>query len=109
MGDFEVKIVKSDASIGTENKAIATNWTTSEAFFSYGGASDLWSETWNDTDINDVDFGAVLSVKNEESFPDLSSTPFVDHIRITVNFTAAAAAAGVEIFQDIIWDDSSIF
>jgi hypothetical protein len=59
----EMKIVKADGSIGSENKANKTAGRSSgtEATFSYGGASDLWSEDWTTADINDSDFGVVFS------------------------------------------------
>ncbi len=61
--ETEVKIVKADGTIGTTNKAdTVTKWqTTTDAYYSYGGASDLWNETWDSTKINDVDFGVVLA------------------------------------------------
>ncbi len=88
LGDYEVKIVLADGSLGTENKAIATNWVTSEAYYSYGDSSDLWSESWSAANINDADFGVVLSVKDEQTIPSGNdATPQVDHIRITVDYT----------------------
>ena len=62
--DVIVKIVKSDGSLGSENKAdTGNNWPTTDTYKSYGASNDLWSESWNYTDINDVDFGVVLSCK----------------------------------------------
>lgn len=61
--DNIVSIVKSNGTIGSENKAIAGNWPTSDTYSSYGSSSDLWSETWSYSDINDVDFGVVISSK----------------------------------------------
>jgi len=87
--DNAVKIVKSDGTVGSENKASGVNWTTSNSYFSYGSSSNLWSETWTAEDINDADFGAVLQVSSqgdEEYF----SFAMVDHIRITVYYTAPA-------------------
>jgi len=60
--DSSVKIVKADGTIGTTNKASGTSWSATEAYFSYGSSSDLWGETWTAENINDVDFGIVLSV-----------------------------------------------
>ncbi len=60
--DAEVKLVKSDGSIGIENKAKTGVWPSSDEYFSYGASDDLWSETWSASDINDSDFGVVLSV-----------------------------------------------
>ncbi len=61
--DEYVKIVKADGTIGTENKATGSEWPTSDAYASYGGLSDLWSESWDGTSINDIDFGLVLSAR----------------------------------------------
>ena len=64
--DNEIKIVKSDGSIGSENKASVSAWPGggSYTWVIYGSDSDLWSESWAYTDINDVDFGVVLSAHN---------------------------------------------
>ncbi|KKK97845.1 hypothetical protein LCGC14_2648690, partial [marine sediment metagenome] len=63
MHDNEVKIVKSDGTLGSENKALVPGWSSTEAYFSYGDSSDLWGESWTTSDINDTDFGVVLSAK----------------------------------------------
>ncbi len=83
--DWEVKLVLSNGSIGTENKAIGTNWPA-EAYATYGGAEDLWSESWSDTDINDIDFGVVIEARLIDNF-EQNTTAYVDHIRITVYYT----------------------
>lgn len=84
--DFQVSLVKSDSSIGLENKADAvTNWDTSEKYVSYGSSSDLWSETWTANDINNNNFGVVFSANVGGGV--LPVTAYVDHIRITVDYT----------------------
>jgi hypothetical protein len=61
--DYAVKIVKADGTIGSTNKAdTGTNWPSSDTYKSYGASNDLWGESWTPADINDADFGAVLSV-----------------------------------------------
>ena len=89
--DSVVKIVKADGSIGSENKKSATVWGNTPSYIPYGSSIDLWSESWTQADINDADFGIVLSVSNpgQGSYPD-APTPSVDHIRITVYYTASA-------------------
>ena len=59
--EYEIKIVKSDGSIGAENKSTGAILPGTDTYISYGSSSDLWSETWSSTDINDVDFGFVIS------------------------------------------------
>ena len=89
--DSEVKIVKSDGSIGTTNKASAVNWVVTEAYFSYGASDNLWGETWTAEDINDTDFGVALSIRSLLA----GATADVDHIRITVYYTSATTAGSV--------------
>ena len=88
--DNSVRIVKSDGSVGTTNKAdTVTNWSTTESYVSYGGSTDTWGETWSAEDINDTDFGVVLAA-------DIVSGSFVnagvDHIRVTVHYTGGTTA-----------------
>lgn len=83
--DNAVRIVKSDGSIGTTNKAdTVTNWSGTESYISYGGATDVWGETWSAGDINDTDFGVVLAA---DVVSGIFANAGVDHIRITVYYT----------------------
>lgn len=60
--DVNVNIIKSSGTLGTQNKAdTVTGWPTSEAYTSYGSASDLWGETWTPADINNSNFGVAVS------------------------------------------------
>ena len=96
--ESSAKIVKSDGSIGAENKA-SGSFPVVKAYKSYGDSSDLWSESWSDTDINDLDFGFVLSSATLE---DVSRDATVDHIRITVTYTEGAPAVEDVVVPGII-------
>jgi len=65
--DYRVSIVKSDGTVGTTNKGNNTMLESSDTYRTYGGATDLWGETWSDTDINDTDFGVVYEGLLEDS------------------------------------------
>ena len=78
----DVNIVKSDGSIGTTNKAGSEALTASLAYYTFGGASDLWDESWTAADINDIDFGFVLSLTNGANV----SRSFVDSFEIKVYY-----------------------
>lgn len=99
--DSEVKIVKADGTIGSTNKGLtSTDYPTSDTYQSYGSSSDLWDEIWDDTKINDIDFGVVLSsifIGDGDS----AATPLVDHIRITVYYTETASGATMTGVQSI--------
>jgi len=70
--------------LSSENNAIGNEWPTSERYFLYGGPTDLWGETWDAVDINDPNFGVVVSATAN----DVSKTAYIDHIRITVYYEA---------------------
>ncbi|UCH81010.1 MAG: hypothetical protein JSW20_14945, partial [Nitrospiraceae bacterium] len=87
INDAEVKIVKGGV-VGSQNKAAGGFWPTSDtdSYQAYGGSSDLWGETWTVADINSANFGVVLSATAGGT----KTTPYVDHIRITVYYTASS-------------------
>ena len=58
--DHRVRIIKGGA-VGSTDKASGTAWPTSPAYTTYGGASDLWGETWTAEDINASTFGVAIS------------------------------------------------
>lgn len=95
--DSAIRIVKADGSIGTTNKSAGATWTTTDTYASYGGSSDLWGETWTAQNINDVDFGAVLAVVTAADVG--TATAQVDHMRITVYYTEAAAASTIHAVE----------
>ena len=88
-----MKIVKSDDSIGTTNKAdTSTVWVGDDpnSYVSYGADNDLWDETWSSDDINNANFGVVFSADVIKSGAPIANTEaFVDHMRITVYYTEA--------------------
>ena len=84
--DNVVSLVKA-GTIQSTNKAVTgTNWSNNNvlAVANYGGAADLWATTWTPTEINDVNFGVVLSATNPSAN---SRTTTVDYIRVTVSYS----------------------
>lgn len=74
-----IKIVKADGTLGTINKSTGANLPSSEGYVSYGNDHNLWGENWLPADINDADFGVVLSTLG-------TGISSIDHIRITVYY-----------------------
>lgn len=84
--DSAVRIVKSDGSIGTTNKAdTTTQWPLTDTNASYGNSSDLWGESWTPSDINNANFGVVLSAALTP--PDTTQTASIDYMSITITYT----------------------
>ena len=94
MRDSAVRIVKADASFGATNKGdTVSNWPNTDTYVSYGASNDLWDEAWTAEDINNANFGVVLSADLQTETTIIAR---VDHIRITVTYTAAVARVSIK-------------
>lgn len=89
--DNRVRIVKGGI-VGSTEKAAPEAWPGVDGTVTYGGAADLWGETWADTDINASTFGVVLSAIGETQSGNPEGTPEVDNIQITINYTDTGGA-----------------
>lgn len=92
--DNAVRIVKG-GTIGSTDRSNGSNWTTTDTIISHGSSSDLWGETWTDSDINATGFGAALSAVAVGGV----SQGLVDFCRITVYYTAAASGQPMALRQ----------
>lgn len=59
--DESVFLVKEGVPAGSDKGATSTNWPTTEASATYGGAADMWSTTLTPAEVNASDFGASLN------------------------------------------------
>lgn len=90
VSDDRVRIVKG-GSIGSTDKSSGALWPSADAYATYGSSSDLWGESWTDSDINSSTFGFVIAAK---MFGGVPFAAYVDHIRITVYYTEGGGGAG---------------
>lgn len=90
--DKSVMLVKG-GTISSTDKKNASNWPTSDAYQTYGGATDLWGLTLTDTDVNASNFGVAIAVQTDGTGKSgwLAS---IDHIRITVYYTDGGGGGG---------------
>lgn len=82
--DGSVKIVKGGAESGTEH-ASGAFWPTTDTRITYGGSTDKWGLTWTVANINASNFGISIAASNAWTS---GRVAYVDHIRITVYYTA---------------------
>ncbi len=101
--DNSVRIIKPDGSLGATEKSTGASWgnADTDTYDSYGGAADLWGETWTVADIQDPDFGFAISANTGGTNGNYNM--YIDHIKITVYFTppfditsTVSAGAGAE-------------
>ena len=101
--DYSVIIVKAGSAIGDE-KAMVGFWSTSEQYYSYGGSTDKWGNTWTAAQINASDFGVELAAINDHE--STTSRAYIDHVRIDVYYTEVTGT-NMEINISDVWKDVS--
>jgi large repetitive protein len=74
------QLLKAGSGVGTQNND-GTDWPTTDAVATYGGASSLWGTTWTPSDVNNANFG-VQFVMDEGGVN--TAILRVDHVQITV-------------------------
>lgn len=100
IADSRIRLVRADGTVGTTDKADTTTDWNGETIITYGGATDLWGETGLvGSDINDADFGVVVSV---DRLTGTSPTGRVDHIQITVHYTESGGTAHSQTITDAL-------
>ena len=83
--DQAVRIVKGGTIGSTDKSRAGVDWPASDAYITYGSSSDLWGESWTDSDINSSTFGfAIRGIYIGAK----TAVGQIDHIRITVTYTA---------------------
>lgn len=97
--DVRVSLVKG-GTVESTNKATNTS-PGSESYKTYGGAADLWSSSWATSDINSSSFGVVYQVEGTSPVG-FGNTVNVDHIRITVYYTAGGGANPKSVMRGIM-------
>lgn len=89
--DKNVYIVKNGTVSGT-NHASASAWTGANSMVTYGGNSDLWGLTWTPTDINQSNFGVVMSTNLNAGLAGVFLTANIDYVRVTVYYDNSSIA-----------------
>lgn len=83
-GDYSIKIVKNNSVTGTE-KSTGQTFPFSDSYHSFGNTSDLWGESWTDTDINNAGFGVAIAARRSAAGG--TSNGRVDHVRVFVFYS----------------------
>ena len=87
MTDATIRVLKAGTATGSDyGRGPSVFWPTGRTVVLWGGTGDKWGTTWDDTDINDADFGARIQNANPSS---TRCTGYCDYIEITVYYTAA--------------------
>lgn len=92
MQDNVVKLIKAGEIVGSNYAQGLSYWQNGTwETATYGGTSNLWGTTWTAEDINNTNFGVVVSAKNSDLIN--TGTALVDYITITVSYTVPSCTA----------------
>ena len=100
VADEDVCLTKDGSARVGDDKSTAAAFPATDAITSFGGATDLWGTTWTVDEINATTFGVLYKMKATGANAD----GFVDFIRITVYYTAAA----IEYLAGVISGTSTV-
>lgn len=89
--DSFIRLQKTNDTPVGDNKAVASTWPTTDAYATYGSASDLWGTTWTVAEIQASSFGTWLQCTRASGKGPGQCR--IDHVRITVYYTGGAAGA----------------
>ena len=83
--DNDIRIVKANAVTGTDRGDHSTDWSGTEAVYTYGGTTDLWGATLTPADVNASNFGVAISASLNGLLFVFPSAQ-IDNVRMTVYY-----------------------
>lgn len=91
--DSAIHIIKGGTVQTAQNKAVGTAYTTTDVSVDYGGAADLWGQTWSASDVNGPGFGVGISCSIAQG-AEGNATVEIDAMTVEVFYTAVATSKG---------------
>lgn len=92
INDSSVKLLNADGAGGetSVDRETGLAWLGIEGVVTFGGSTDNWGETWTPAKINSSSFGLRFQCQGFSIFG--NDVGLVDHVEITVYYTATAAS-----------------
>lgn len=69
----------------------SNTWTSTDTFYTWGGATEMWGQTFTPAQVNDDNFGAMFSAVVGGG-TSLTTTAYVNFTEITVYYTEAVSS-----------------
>ena len=88
ISDALVQIVKGGTR-GGDNKSTGSAWNGTDTVVTFGGAADLWGQTWTPAEINAGDFGIAVAATATSD----DSDAHIDHLSIVVHYSTNVVTA----------------
>jgi hypothetical protein len=110
--DTSIVLLNGDGAGGesAQDKSAGATWGA-ETTVTFGGASDTWGESWTTSEVNSSNFGVRIQC-GSPTFDFIPDQAYVDHVQITVHYTASGpnfeTKAGTVTISDIKLGEVSI-
>jgi hypothetical protein len=104
--DDRVSLLK-EGTITGNNKAKSGKWATGDTYYTYGSNNDLWGTSLTPADVNDVNFGLVISVDIVGVLA-LLPTARVNYIRMNVYYTLPVLPVKLTSFEAVKLNNNNI-
>ena len=100
--DQDIRLLNATSTLVGTDHSLGGNWATADpnTYVIYGGAADNWGAGLTAADINSANFG--VSIQANTSNTNTSHVLSIDHVRITVDYTAVgpSASGGIGAFLE---------
>jgi len=91
--DQSVRLRKAGGVTGNEKANLNVEWPLSDTYSTYGGMNDLWGSTWSYNDVNNPQFGSMISAILQNGSVD------IDHMKLTVYTTSTLPVELVDFYS----------
>jgi len=91
--DLSVKLLNADGAGGetSVDRETGLAWLTTESIVTFGSSTDKWGESWTPAKVNSSSFGLRFQCQGLSMMS--SDVALIDHVEITVYYTAVAASS----------------
>lgn len=86
--DNAIRVIKG-GTIGSTDMSHTPEWPTTDTYDLYGTGSNLWGDTWTESDVEEDQFGVAISVLIDDIGILVSAT--VDNIQVRVCYVSSTA------------------
>jgi hypothetical protein len=91
LNDDAIYLTKNGTDTVGNNKSTGASWASSDTntYVTYGGVSDLWGTSWTASEINDNNFGVMISpnISYDSATGENGSDAKIDHVYVEITYT----------------------
>ncbi len=79
----QITLIKGGSRVGSKNDS-SVDWLLNDAYFSFGGSSDLWGQSFTPADVNATNFGVAIQAGCVGAT--VSEIARIDHVQVKIYY-----------------------